>query len=75
MFFNRAERSWVYRAAKKVDLTIAFGSTGICAPGTVLFANCAFLNLARKALIPVRLWLALIAVGPTVLPQYFICPP
>ena len=25
--FNRAERSWVYRAAKKVDTTIAFGST------------------------------------------------
>ena len=25
--FNRSERSWVYRAAKHVDRTIAFGST------------------------------------------------
>ena len=25
--FNRAQRSWVYRAAKKVDSTVAFGST------------------------------------------------
>ena len=27
MPFNRAERSWVYRAAKNVDRTAAFGST------------------------------------------------
>ena len=27
--FNRAERSWVYRAAKNVDGTVAFGSTRI----------------------------------------------
>ena len=27
MPFNRAERSWVYRAAKHVDTTVAFGST------------------------------------------------
>ena len=41
MPFNRAERSWVYRAAKKVDSTIAFGSTRDLKPaGTVLFANC-----------------------------------
>ena len=25
--FNRAQRSWVYRAAKKEDTTLAFGST------------------------------------------------
>ena len=27
MPFNRAERSWAYRAAKGVDNTVAFGST------------------------------------------------
>jgi len=27
MPFNRAERSWAYRAAKNVDATVAFGST------------------------------------------------
>lgn len=49
MPFNRAERSWVYRAAKKVDSTIAFGSTrDLRAPGTVLFANCAFPKLSEE---------------------------
>ncbi|NOX43012.1 MAG: FMN-binding glutamate synthase family protein [Gammaproteobacteria bacterium] len=41
--FNRAERSWVYRAAKNMDTTIAFGSTRDLRPtGTVLFVNCPF---------------------------------
>ena len=41
MPFNRAERSWVYRAAKGIDNTIAFGSTRNLHPtGTVLFVNC-----------------------------------
>lgn len=41
--FNRAERSWCYRAAKDVDSTVAFGSTKcISRQGTVLFANAAF---------------------------------
>jgi glutamate synthase domain-containing protein 2 len=43
MPFNRAERSWVYRAAKGVDSTVAFGSTRDLHPvGTVIFANSAF---------------------------------
>ncbi|NVJ97020.1 MAG: FMN-binding glutamate synthase family protein [Alphaproteobacteria bacterium] len=43
MPFNRAERSWVYRAAKDVDSTVAFGSSRDLRPaGTVYFANCAF---------------------------------
>ena len=38
--FNRAQRSWVYRAAKNVDSTIAFGSTRpLNKPGDVLFLN------------------------------------
>ena len=41
--FNRAERSWVYRAAKNVDRTVAFGSTRNLEPvGTIMFMNCAF---------------------------------
>jgi glutamate synthase domain-containing protein 2 len=41
--FNRAERSWVYRAAKNVNRTIAFGSTrDLSKPGTVIFMNSAF---------------------------------
>jgi glutamate synthase domain-containing protein 2 len=43
MPFNRAQRSWVYRAAKDLDNTIAFGSTRDLRPvGTAIFANCAY---------------------------------
>jgi len=43
MPFNRAQRSWVYRAAKDIDNTIAFGSTRDLRPaGTVIFVNCPY---------------------------------
>ncbi len=43
MPFNRAERSWVYRAAKKESTTVAFGSTRrLDVPGTVIFVNSPF---------------------------------
>jgi len=48
--FNRAQRSWAYRAAKNVDSTVAFGSTdNINGPGRVLFVNCAFPTLGQDA--------------------------
>ncbi len=48
--FNRAERSWVYRAAKNIDNTVAFGSTRDLRPtGTVLFVNCPYPTLDRDA--------------------------
>ena len=38
--FNRAQRNWVYRAAKETDNTIAFGSTrDLRRVGTVIFLN------------------------------------
>jgi glutamate synthase domain-containing protein 2 len=38
--FNRAERTWAYRAAKALDNTIAFGSTrDLRRPGTVIYLN------------------------------------
>ena len=41
--FNRSERSWVYRAAKNIENTVAFGSTRrIDEDGTILFANSQF---------------------------------
>jgi len=41
--FNRAQRSWVYRAAKDIDSTIAFGSTRpLNQPGDIIFLNCLF---------------------------------
>jgi glutamate synthase domain-containing protein 2 len=40
MPFNRAERSWVYRASKGVDNTVAFGSTrDLRRVGTVIYMN------------------------------------
>ncbi len=51
--FNRAERSWVYRAAKNISNTVPFGSTRDLKPeGTVLFVNCAFPTLGQDAAEP-----------------------
>jgi glutamate synthase domain-containing protein 2 len=48
MPFNRAQRSWVYRAAKGIDNTIAFGSTRDLRPtGTIIFVNCPYPVLER----------------------------
>ena len=51
--FNRAQRNWLYRAAKNVDSTVAFGSTRpLNQPGDVVFLNCLFPTL-RKDAVPV----------------------
>lgn len=43
MPFNRAERAWVYRAAKGEDNTVPFGSTrDLRQPGTAIFVNAVF---------------------------------
>ncbi len=60
MPFNRAERSWVYRAAKGVDATVAFGSSRDLTPvGTTLFVNCPYPTLEKDA-VPA----AFIEIGP-----------
>ncbi|PSW15546.1 FMN-binding glutamate synthase family protein [Photobacterium rosenbergii] len=60
MPFNRAERSWVYKAAKNVDRTLAFGSTRSLEPtGTIMFMNCAFPTLEEDAVAP-----APVTIGP-----------
>lgn len=65
MPFNRAERSWVYRAAKNVDSTVAFGSTrNLQHPGTIYFVNCPFPTLAEDSVEP-----SVITIGP-----YTKCP-
>ncbi len=51
--FNRAERSWVYRAAKNVSNVVAFGSTRDLKPaGSVLFVNCPYPTLGKDAVKP-----------------------
>ena len=50
MPFNRSQRSWIYRAAKGLDNTTAFGSTrDLTAPGTLIFVNCPFPTLGEDA--------------------------
>ncbi|MCH8865932.1 MAG: FMN-binding glutamate synthase family protein [Proteobacteria bacterium] len=50
MPFNRAQRSWVYRAAKGVDNVVAFGSTLNLNPaGTAIFVNCPYPTLECDA--------------------------
>ena len=50
MPFNRAQRSWVYRAAKDLDNTQAFGSTTRTNdPGHVIFMNAGFALLEEEA--------------------------
>lgn len=51
--FNRAQRSWVYRAAKNIDNTVAFGSSrDTKQQGYISFANCAFPTLDEDAVLP-----------------------
>jgi len=50
MPFNRAQRTWVYRAAKNLANTQPFGSTrDLRPPGTFLFANATFPALETAA--------------------------
>lgn len=54
--FNRAERSWVYRAAKHEDTTVAFGSTRpLDTPGDIFFANSVFPKLSEESLPPAEI--------------------
>ncbi len=64
--FNRAQRGWVYRAAKKKDNTVAFGSTrDLRQPGTVFFVSTPFPTLGRDAVPP-----RMITIGPDCLVPY-----
>ena len=46
--FNRAERSWIERASKNGDSTVAFGSTKyIKEAGTTIFVNCPYPTLEK----------------------------
>jgi glutamate synthase domain-containing protein 2 len=48
--FNRAQRSWIYRAAKDLNNTVAFGSTrDNRIPGSILFVNTPYPTLDENA--------------------------
>ncbi len=51
--FNRAQRAWVYRAAKNIDSTVAFGSTQpLYGPGSFVFLNGPFPPLDEEIASP-----------------------
>jgi glutamate synthase domain-containing protein 2 len=51
--FNRAQRTWVYKAAKNISNTIAFGSTRDIKPtGYISFINCPFPSLEEDFVEP-----------------------
>ncbi|MEM7216822.1 MAG: FMN-binding glutamate synthase family protein [Pseudomonadota bacterium] len=51
MPFNRAERNWVYRAAKGEPTTVGFGSTrDLRRAGAALFVNCPYPTLEEDAM-------------------------
>lgn len=67
--FNRAQRSWAYRAAKNIDNTSAFGSTKDLRPeGTVIFANCPYPQLEEEISPPSE-----VEVGPYARQPYRTC--
>ncbi|RMF08411.1 MAG: FMN-binding glutamate synthase family protein [Alphaproteobacteria bacterium] len=72
MPFNRAQRSWCYRAAKNVDNTVAFGSTrDITPPGTLLFANCPFPTLEQDSVPPAPMLIGTFCKTPYEAPSFF----
>jgi glutamate synthase domain-containing protein 2 len=67
--FNRAQRAWVYQAAKAKDTTTAFGSTKNLTPeGTVIFVNSAFPPLENEKQKPTNL-----TIGPFSRKPYETC--
>ncbi len=72
MPFNRAQRAWVYQAAKNLDTTQPFGSTrDLRPPGTLLFANAAFPALDAEAVAAKPLVIGPDSAQPYLAPSFF----
>ncbi len=72
MPFNRAQRAWIYRAAKGIDSTIAFGSTrSLHGTGTVFFVNCPFPTLDEDAAEPQKMTIGPYCPHPYQAPSFF----
>ena len=70
MPFNRAIRSWVYRAAKGISTKVAFGSTRTpTTPGDIHFNSAGFALLAELTVIVLAL--GEVCLAGEVLPRYF----
>ncbi len=70
--FNRAQRTWVYRAAKDLNNTVAFGSTrDIRTPGSVLFVNCPYPTLGENAAPSTPVTIGKGCPSPYIAPSFF----
>jgi glutamate synthase domain-containing protein 2 len=72
MPFNRAERSWCYRAAKGIDTMVAFGSTrDLRRVGTVIFANTAYPTLEEDSQQPINYTIGPYCKQPYITDRFF----
>jgi glutamate synthase domain-containing protein 2 len=70
--FNRAQRTWVYKAAKNQNNTVAFGSTrNLDRRGAMIFMNCAFPVMKKDAVEADNLIIGPYAKQPYASPSFF----
>ncbi len=70
--FNRAQRTWVYKAAKNQNNTVAFGSTrNLDRRGAMIFMNCAFPVMKKDAVEADKLIIGPYAKQPYATPSFF----
>ncbi len=70
--FNRAQRTWVYKAAKGNNNTVAFGSTrNLDRRGAMIFLNCAFPVMKKDAVEADNLIIGPYAKQPYATPSFF----
>ena len=70
--FNRAQRTWVYKASKGNNNTVAFGSTrNLDRRGAMIFMNCAFPVMKKDAMHTENLIIGPYAKQPYKTPSFF----
>jgi len=70
--FNRAQRTWVYKAAKNNNNTVAFGSTrNLDRRGAMIFLNCPFPVMKKDAVEADKLLIGPYAKQPYKSPSFF----
>lgn len=70
--FNRAQRTWVYKAAKGNNNTVAFGSTrNLDRRGAMIFMNCAFPVMKKDVVEAKNLLIGPYAKQPYISPSFF----
>ncbi len=70
--FNRAQRTWVYKAAKGNNNTVAFGSTrNLDRRGAMIFMNCAFPVMKKDAVKAEQLLIGPYTKQPYASPSFF----